>query len=263
MNRGLNISGIGVVLSSMALFLLIFSVGAGSVVAAPKTGQIKNMWENQYKAPVLDIQYKGGERATNQINNKHYLTPVGTCWDYDVVELQKCGCRQFTKASVCCMKGSSSDCEIRIGNSALVDCSKYGKPKYGRSGDTEPPECKKSRNQSDCFTKARKYSFGPGYVIGPCKGVPYFTCPSRQGTVDEFYKKKCGPTPEDCGCTIEEQCSEENHLKCYNEWKKGIKGQSSLPVPETAKTDQQGVQPKQDSAGPTVKEMKKLFKNQF
>lgn len=260
MDRQFNISRIGLALSSIGLFLLFLCIGTGPVNAAPKTGQVKKMWEDQYKASVLDIQYKGGDRDTNQLHNKHYITPVGTCWDYDVVELQKCGCRQFSKASVCCRKGSGSDCEIRIGNSALVDCAKYGKAKYGRSGDTEPPECKQSRNQSECFKNSRSHTFGPGYVIGNCKGVPYFTCPKGQATLNEFYKNVCGPTPEDCGCKIVEECSEEKYLNCYNEWKKGKTGQSSLPVPEAAKPAPQSAQPQQVPLDSTVNTIKNIFR---
>lgn len=113
-------------------FVLLILVGAAQ--AQPSKNQAIKMWEGQYKGMVLDLIPRGGERTTNQLHNKHYITPVGTCWDYDVTELQKCGCRLFNKASICCRKGSSTDCEIRIGNSSLVDCSKYGKPKYRLSG---------------------------------------------------------------------------------------------------------------------------------
>lgn len=192
---------------------------SGTVQAEPSKGQVIKMWQGQYKnATVLDIVPRGGQRTTNQLHNKHYIGPVGTCWDYDVTELQKCGCRLFQKASVCCRKGSSTDCEIRIGASRLVDCSKYGKPKYGLSGNTEPKECRESRTATDCF-KRKDLTFGPGSSAGPCMGTPYFVCPGKDETMRNFWDGKCGPTIEDCGCTMVPECSKEEHIACYNEWK--------------------------------------------
>lgn len=200
----------------VVLFGAIFLVGTAH--AEPSKSHVIKMWENQYKNKVLDLKTRGGERTTNQLHNKHYITPIGTCWDYDVTEIQKCGCRLFDKASVCCRKGSSSDCEIRIGNSKLVDCSKFGKPKFGLSGDTEPEECRQRRMSTDCFNR-KDLTFGIGNSVGPCQSSPSFICPNKEVTMREYWAKKCGPTPEDCGCTIVPECSKEENLKCYTEWK--------------------------------------------
>ena len=100
------------------------------VCAEPSKAQVINFWElqNRVQGRVLDVKSRGGQRSTNELDGKHYLNPVGTCWDYDVVELQKCGCRFFEKASVCCRKGSTKECEVRIGTTTkLVNCSTYGK----------------------------------------------------------------------------------------------------------------------------------------
>ncbi|NPU84434.1 MAG: hypothetical protein HPY65_08080 [Syntrophaceae bacterium] len=212
-----------VVLCSLGLLLLAF----GEAFAEPSTAQVKKMWEgqNNVKDRVLSIKRMGGQRTTNQLDGKHYITPVGTCWDYDIVELQKCGCRLFLKASACCRRGSSRECEMRVGNSKMVDCSPYGKPKFGLAGNTEPADCKTQRMQSECWHR-KDLLFGAGVVIGPCMGSnekqdwpPTFTCPKGQAAVQDFLNKKCGPTPEDCGCTIVEECSSEGGLKCYNDWK--------------------------------------------
>lgn len=201
------------------IFILGLVVSPALVQAEPSKAQVIKLWQAQYKnAPVLDVIYRGGERATNQLHTKHYITPVGTCWDYDVTELQKCGCRLFQKASVCCRKGSSTDCEIRIGNSGLVDCSKYGKPKYGLSGDTEPKECRESRAAADCF-KRKDLTFGPGTSAGPCTSTPYYVCPKKDETMRSFWDGKCGPTIEDCGCTMVAECSREEDIACYTAWK--------------------------------------------
>jgi len=212
-------------LNILVFTLFLFSVN--QAMAQPSTSQVRKMWEDQHnvKGRVLDVKSVGGQRTTNELHGKHYLTPVATCWDYDIAELQKCGCRLFSKSSACCRKGSSQDCELRIGDSKMVDCASYGKPKFGLSGNTEPSECKSQRNQADCW-KRKDLVFGAGSVIGPCQGggvakdyPPAFVCPKGYDTVNDFHAKKCGPTPEDCGCTIVEECSTEEGLKCYKDWK--------------------------------------------
>jgi hypothetical protein len=190
---------------------------SGTAHSEPSKSQVTKMWEGQYKNKVLDLKPRGGQRTTNQLHNQHYLSPIGSCWDYDVTELQKCGCRLFEKASVCCKKGSSSDCEIRIGNSRMLDCSKFGKSKFGLSGDKEPAACRERRMASDCFSR-KDLTFGPGITVGPCTSSPYFICPQHDETMMAFLNKKCAPTPEDCGCTIVPECSQEEHLKCYQDW---------------------------------------------
>lgn len=205
----------------------LFFLGISQAAAEPSKSQVTKMWEDQHnvKGRVLDVKSRGGQRTTNEIHGKQYLTPVATCWDYDIVELQKCGCRLFMKSSACCRTGSSKDCELRIGDSKMVDCAPYGKPQFGLAGNTEPSECKSQRMQSSCW-KRKDLVFGAGYVIGPCRGSnerqdwpPSFVCPKGQETVQDFLNKKCGPTPEDCGCTIVEECSSQEGLKCYKEWK--------------------------------------------
>jgi hypothetical protein len=223
--------------TSLALFACaVFFLGEGIAAAEPSKSQVTKMWEDQHnvKGRILDVKSMGGQRTTNELHGKHYLTPVATCWDYDIVELQKCGCRLFTKSSACCRKGSSKDCELRIGNSKMVDCAAYGKPKFGLSGSEEPADCKAQRTQTSCWNR-KDLVFGPGTVIGTCtKESPYFVCPKGWDTGQEFLNKKCGPTPEDCGCTLVEECSSEAALKCYKEWKSN---QTSLPggiKPDTA-----------------------------
>ncbi len=220
------IKGIVVLLSLIISAVFLF-LPTDNALAEPSTTQVTRMWEGQYniKGRVLDVKKRGGQRTTNELHGKHYITPVATCWDYDIVELQKCGCRLFSKSSACCRKGSSQDCELRIGDSKMIDCSPYGRPKFGLAGNTEPSECKSQRQKSSCWHR-KDLVFGAGYVIGPCTGSnarqdwpPSFICPKGQRTVQDFQDKKCGPTPEDCGCTLVEECSSEEGLKCYRDWK--------------------------------------------
>lgn len=203
--------------STFGILIIVTFFLCQTAYAEPSKSQAIKMWEAQYKNKVLELNARGGQRTTNQLHNQHYITPIGSCWDYDVTELQKCGCRIFEKASICCRKGSSSDCEIRIGNSKLIDCSKYGKPRFGLSGDKEPADCKERRMASDCFSR-KDLTLGPGTTVGPCKSSPYFICPKHDETMMAFLNKKCGPTPEDCGCKIVPECSQEEHLECYKEW---------------------------------------------
>lgn len=252
---------------------VVFLGGGAPALAEPSKAQVTKMWEEQHgvKGRVLEAKSKGGQRTTDELHGKHYLTPIATCWDYDIVELQKCGCRLFLKSSVCCRNGSAQDCELRIGNSKMVDCASYGKPKFGLSGNTEPGDCKSQRTQSACWSR-KDLVFGAGYVIGPCSGSseaqdwpPSFVCPNGQKTVEDFLNKKCGPTPEDCGCTIVEACSSEGGLKCYREWKATQTSSSGNANPEkpTQASSSGGVSP--EKAAESVKSAtdalkKKLWK---
>lgn len=252
-------------------FTMIFAAGLlmhtiSDALAAPSTGQVTSMWESQHnvKGRVLTVKSKGGERTTNELHGKHYLTPVATCWDYDIVELQKCGCRLFAKSSACCRKGSSQDCELRIGDSKMIDCAPYGKPKFGLSGNAEPGDCKSQRRQSECW-KRKDLVFGPGYVIGPCRGSnelqdfpPYFICPNGQKTVQDFLNKKCGRTPEDCGCTLVEECSSEGGLKCYNDWKSGKSGITDA-VSSGKPMKEQAAEAATEAAGTAINKLKDLW----
>ena len=166
---------------------------------------------------VLDCKYVGGDRGTKQLKGQHYLTDVGTCWDFDLVSLQRCGCRLFMKSSICCRKGSTTDCEWRVGDSKLVDCKVYGQPPFGLSGDTEPEECRVARMAATCH-KNKNLKFH-GVVVGPCMSAPLFDCPQGDQAMQDFMNEKCGPTPEDCGCTLSEDCSDPEALKCYKAWK--------------------------------------------
>lgn len=221
------LSGMSFVVFTITGFCL-FAVPA-SVSAEPSKSQVIRLWESQHQVQgrVLEVKGRGGQRSTNQLDGKQYLVPVGTCWDYDVVELQKCGCRLFERASVCCRKGSTKECEFRIGTSTkMVDCSTYGKPRFGLAGSSEPEECKTQRTAAACW-KRKDLVFGAGSSIGPCVGSggvaqdwpPAFVCPKGYDTVNDFHAGKCGPTPEDCGCTLVEECSTEEGLSCYRGWK--------------------------------------------
>ena len=247
---------LSLITSSVFLFLIV-----GNALAEPSKAQVTKMWETQHnvKGRVLDVKSMGGQRTTNELHGKHYLTPVATCWDYNVVELQKCGCRLFAKSSACCRKGSSQDCELRIGDSKMIDCSAYGKPKFGLAGNTEPSECKSQRTQSSCWNR-KDLVFGAGSTIGPCIGIggsakdypPAFICPKGYDTVNDFHAKKCGPTPEDCGCTLVEECSTEEGLKCYKDWKANKLG--AVDVTGSGKgTKEDAV----DAAGSAIDSLKK------
>jgi hypothetical protein len=166
---------------------------------------------------VLDCKYVGGDRKTNQLYGQKYLTDIGSCWDFDLVALQRCGCRLFMKSSVCCRKGSTTDCEWRVGDSREVDCKKYGEPAFGLSGTTEPEECRARRMEAMC--RKNKNLVFHGVMVGPCTSAPLFECPQGDSAMHEFMGEKCGPTPEDCGCTLSEDCSEAEALACYKNWR--------------------------------------------
>lgn len=213
----------------IVLFAIVLFAGLSEVRAEPSAAQVTKFWEqqNRVKGNVLQVKSRGGQRSTNELDGKRYLMPVGTCWDYDVIEVQKCGCRLFERASVCCRKGSSQECEVRIGTSTrFVDCSPFGKPQFGLSGNSEPEECKTRRQATACWSR-KDLVFGAGSVIGPCQSSggaakdtpPAFVCPQGQDTVTAFQERKCGPTPEDCGCKLVEECSSKEGLACYTQWK--------------------------------------------
>lgn len=77
---------------------------------------------------------------------------------------------------------------------------------------------KDSKAKSDCWERKTKLAFGPSARIGPNMGSPYFDCPNGAQTAIEFWDKKCGPTPEDCGCKVVVECSKPEHIKRYNEY---------------------------------------------
>lgn len=202
----------------IALAVLCLSVATCGSGGAPSVQQCRDTWQ---KAPsgekVLECRFQGGERATNELNGQKYLTPVGSCWDYDVVVAQRCGCREFLKASICCRKGATTDCEWRIGNSAVADCTKYGQPPFGLSGASEPADCREKRSQADCW-KREDLLFG-GVAVGPCLGGGLrFTCAGGQEAQQRFLDGGCGPRPADCGCRLAEECSTPDDLACYREW---------------------------------------------
>ena len=64
----------------MLIFLIFFF--CQTAWSEPSKKQATQMWEAQYKNKVLELNARGGQRTTNQLHNKHYLTPVGSCWDY-------------------------------------------------------------------------------------------------------------------------------------------------------------------------------------
>lgn len=101
-------------------------------------------------------------------------------------------------------------------------------PKNAKSGSAPPPvwwivpntESRSTGCPARLSRKSARYAnraaacwsrkdlqFGPGVVIGPCmENAPVFTCPKGQETMTAFLDRKCGPTPEDCGCTLVEEC---------------------------------------------------------
>jgi len=166
---------------------------------------------------VLDCKYVGGDRGTKELKGQHYLTDVGTCWDFDLTAVQRCGCRLFMKSSICCRKGSTTDCEWRVGDSKMVDCKPYGQPPFGLSGDTEPEECRARRVATECWNKDKLVFHG--VTVGPCMEGPLFDCPDGDAAIGRYLGDQCGPTPEDCGCTLAEACSKPETVKCYKDWK--------------------------------------------
>lgn len=196
------------------LLLSLAACGGG----APSVKQCRDTWQ---RAPsgekVLECRFEGGERATHELGGRTSPTPVGTCWDYNVVVAQRCGCREFLKASICCRSGSTSDCEWRIGNSVVTDCAKYGEPPFGLSGSQEPADCRERRLQGECFQ--RKDLLFAGVVVGPCMGGGVrFTCPGGDADQQRFLQGQCGPRPEDCGCQLVPEFSTAADLECYRAW---------------------------------------------
>ncbi len=209
----------------------IFAVPAVLVAAAllspstalsqPSTAQCMKMIEPAVPGEKgLECKFKGGQRSTNELNGKKYLTPVGKCWDYDTVVIQSCGCRKFLKASICCRNGSTKECEWRVGKSEEVDCAKWKQPKFGLSGNTESPACAEKRKAKGCvYTNLKNPWYYPD--VGPCFGESrkggVFECESLDAQSD-FANDKCGPDPVSCGCTLKESCSDEAWVACYKEF---------------------------------------------
>ena len=171
---------------------------------------------------LLDCKFRGGVRPTRELGGKKYITVVGTCYDYDVVSLKKCGCRMFERASLCCGKGKAArTCHWRVGNSKWVDCKQYKQPKFGLTGDTETTECRQKLNAADCGKRVKTAILpepGPcGMVRANCKG-------NHEKAGVDFFDQKCGPLIEDCGCEVDRQCSNPEALACYDEWKASKEG---------------------------------------
>jgi hypothetical protein len=192
---------------------------SGAAYAAPPKGLCEKLFEPKGGEKMLSCKNVGGDRATREIHGQQYLYDVGTCSDVDIVSLQKCGCRLFEKASICCRKGKTAagDCELRIGKSKMVDCKPFGHPAFGLAGDTEPPDCRKQRMATECWGR-NDLSFGPGVMVGPCMASPKFKCKNGNDDMTKFLNDECGPTPEACGCVLEEGCSDPEPLKCYKDW---------------------------------------------
>lgn len=187
--------------------------------AGPPAGICEKVFDPIGDEKLLSCKYVGGDRATRQIGGETYLTDIGTCWDVDLVSLQKCGCRLFAKSSICCRKGKSTkgDCEWRVGGSKLVDCKPFGHPAFGLAGDTEPEACRLERMKTECWGR-KDLQFGAGVTVGPCTASPNFVCAKGEADMQAFLNGDCGPTPEACGCKLAEECSEPEPLKCYKEW---------------------------------------------
>jgi len=205
-------------------FMLLVSAIMSLAIAAPvwaglPKGICEKVFQPAGKEKLLSCKYVGGDRATREINGQQYLYEVGTCWDVDLVSLQKCGCRMFEKSSVCCRKGKTNagDCEWRVGGSKMVDCKPFGQPSFGLAGDAEPEDCRAQRVQAMCWGR-KDLSFGVGITTGPCLKSPQFICDKGDDDMMRFLNRECGPTPEACGCKVMEDCSDPTALRCYKEW---------------------------------------------
>jgi hypothetical protein len=77
---------------------------------------------------------------------------------------------------------------------------------------------KDSKAKQNCWERKTKLAFGPSARIGPNTGAPYFDCPNGAQTAIDYWDKKCGPTPEDCGCKMVVECSKPEHIKRFNEY---------------------------------------------
>lgn len=165
---------------------------------------------------------RGGVRPTRELGGKKFLGVVGTCWDFDVVALKRCGCRMFEKSSLCCGKGAAAKtCEWRVGNSKWVDCKTYKQPKYGLSGAQENEQCRQELNAADCFKRVRTQAL---MTPGPCKQLRATCKGDREQAGRDFFNEKCGPLIEDCGCEVDRQCSDATAVQCYDEYRKDKEG---------------------------------------
>ena len=203
-----------------ALSLSLVTVVAAPVRAAPSCKKYFEPGSPGEK--LLSCKFRGGVRPTRELGGKKYITVVGTCYDYDVVALQKCGCRQFDRASLCCGKGrAAKTCYWRVGNSHLVDCKKYGKPKFGLTGNTETEECRQTVNAADCFKKVRNQAL---VTAGPCEHLRLDCKGDKEKAGSDFFNEKCGPLVEDCGCSVDRTCSPSAAVQCYDEYSKDKEG---------------------------------------
>jgi hypothetical protein len=81
----------------------------------------------------------------------------------------------------------------------------------------ETEKCRLDRHAQDCF-KDPNLTFA-GITLGPCDVGPRFICPKGDEDLQRFLNGDCGPTPEDCGCTLAEDCSKAEQIACYKTWK--------------------------------------------
>jgi hypothetical protein len=210
-------------------------LGGSPAWAKPSTKTCLAMWNKKPDVKgekALKCTPTGSPYKSKQIGGKHYLYDVATCWSYDVLALKKCGCRLFTKTSICCRKGDK-ECEFRIGNSTWVDCGKVGYPTYGLSGNTSP-ECAAAHGQESCFKQLKTLA---GVNLQSRSGfcAVYFDCPGGKKTTSRFEKGECA-LAEECGCTLSPCYLSAKEKQCYDDfakdkaaqacWKKGRGGRA-------------------------------------
>jgi hypothetical protein len=222
-----------------AASLLIIGAGAHSAEAKPSGARCKKMWRKGPQEKVLRCTPRSGSRRTNSLAGKRYLTNVGTCWDYDVVVSQSCGCRLFSRASICCWKRGRRTCpDFRIGSSRPVDCRKYGRPRYGASGKTMSAACKAKAKAAAAFAFCRNGKFSSVAMTG-CRASVSVSCGTK-AQLRALLAEKSGPRVESYpGCKLIERCSGKEGLACYRKLlaKKGqaaARGKGPAPAKSAA-----------------------------
>lgn len=221
------------ILWSFAFFALLAAPSAA--LAKPSAGQCKKMWHKQPGERVLRCTPRGGARRTNSLAGRRYIRSVGTCWNYDVVVQQSCGCRLFSKASICCWNKGRGCPDFRVGSSRLVDCRKYGAPRFGESGRTLSEACKAKAATAAKHAHCRKGAF-KAVALGDCRDAINVSC-DTPAHFNALLRETCGPRVEDCpGCQLSSTCSSARGLVCYEKMlqKKAAK-QSRGAGPDAAK----------------------------
>ncbi|MCB9639206.1 MAG: hypothetical protein H6728_07885 [Myxococcales bacterium] len=205
----------------MVVIVPLWLLCVGEASAQPSESRCMQLWKKGAHETVLRCKARGGERLTRSLQGRRYRGVVGTCWDYDLVVQQSCGCRLFKRASICCWRDRPGVCpDFRVGASQIVKCGGYGAPRYGASGATMNARCQKRAKSG-----RRNRHCGRAIVSGKAKAFTFFSCRDavlvqckKESQFQPIFRGRCGPGVGGCrGCRLMDECNSSRAKKCYRE----------------------------------------------